>query len=136
MHDLQQKLHDNRHELTAVQNSTIPFDHAIQGLNSLLEAEEKRLNILMTNPNSELYQNARGELLSSRKSFTGRKSSLPGSPGRLSQAPNTSGTSRSKGSPVPNGGKSPILFLTLSVPTPPNGQTYSNNSLALADEVL
>ena len=104
VHELTQKLHDNQQELTAVQNSTIPYDHAIQGLTSLLDAEEKRLNILMNNPPSDLYANARGELISSRRFSVGRRSSVPGSPGRSTQAPNTAATSRSKASPVPNGG--------------------------------
>jgi len=85
VNELSQKLHENRQELTATQNSIIPFDTELQGFHSLLDAEEKRLNILLTNQPSELVRTANGELLSSRNPYTARRS-LPGSPRRIAES--------------------------------------------------
>jgi len=79
VNELHQKLHENRQELTATQNSIIPFDTELQGFHSLLDAEEKRLQILLSNQPSELQRTSTGELYSTRTPYTGRRSK-PGSP--------------------------------------------------------
>lgn len=72
--ELHQQVLDCRQELTAVQNANIPLEMELQGFGLLMDAEEKRLNMLLANPQSELYQNTRGELISSRTPFSGRRS--------------------------------------------------------------
>lgn len=77
--ELHQELLAAKQELTAVSNANIPLEMELQGFASLMDAEEKRLNLLLSNPNSELIQNNRGELVSTRTPFTGRRSK-PSSP--------------------------------------------------------
>lgn len=120
VNELSQKLHENRQELTATQNSIIPFDTELQGFHSLLDAEEKRLNILLTNQPSELVRTANGELLSSRNPYTARRS-LPGSPKRFAESAVASAVSQRSKS------------VSVAPPQSSGGQDSDGNQAAAAE---
>ena len=81
LREMHENLNTKIRELNIAHNANLPLDFEIQTFKNLLEAEEKRLAVALSNPPSELIQTARGELYSSRSHYVGNRS-LPGSPRR------------------------------------------------------
>lgn len=81
LREMQENLNTKIRELNVAYNANIPLDLEIEAFASMLDAEEKRLALALSNPPSELVQSARGDLLSSRGHYTGVRS-MPNSPRR------------------------------------------------------
>ena len=78
LQQMKENLDTKIRELNLANNSNIPIDLEIAALSRLLEAEESRLKVALSNPPGELVLSSRGELIPS-KSQSDRRS-LPGSP--------------------------------------------------------